>query len=169
MVEEYEQTTGSWSLYQKVEMCTEVDPFNIGTSFCPKLKRLRPYVAFSYLNILLLHFRLCSSEVDHFITITDFINAKAFLDLTEQGLQESYLHYNEQVKESIPDLVTLDPAEGWTKLCEMLNVPEPSVPYPSLNKKGSVLVRYVVKRVVIAVAWYGGALLFIIVAFFLIS
>ncbi|KAJ8662430.1 hypothetical protein O0I10_002124 [Lichtheimia ornata] len=61
------------------------------------------------------------------------VDPKRFND--EEAIKAKYNAHVEWVKKNVPSerLFIMELGEGWDRLCKFLNVPVPSVPYPSAN------------------------------------
>ncbi|ORZ00618.1 P-loop containing nucleoside triphosphate hydrolase protein [Syncephalastrum racemosum] len=55
---------------------------------------------------------------------------------TKQEVMDLFLKHNQQVIETVPAerLLVLEVGEGWSRLCQFLDMPVPDVPYPCINQ-----------------------------------
>ena len=99
--------------------------------------------------------RFFSDNLDDFITITGFINRHAFVDVTDEGMLESYKKHLSKM-EALPQVKVLEVGQGWEKLCSILECPVPGdTHYPLLNANASALKYYVIKKFINStVLWY---------------
>ncbi len=67
---------------------------------------------------------------------------------TDWELAEAFEYWNSRVVSSIPQdkLLVYNPNEGWGPLCEFLDLPEPKVPFPHVNKREDVLTEVLYKQ-----------------------
>ena len=96
-----------------------------------------------------------TEQLHEFIAITDFINSRAFPDLSDAGLRKGYEEHNARMERE-EGVVMLRPRDGWRGLCGVLECDVPvGIPYPRLNSHSSVLRQHVVRSVVkCVVKWY---------------
>eukprot|EP00116_Pleurobrachia_bachei_P014715 sb/3474977/ len=91
---------------------------------------------------------------EEFITITDYINERAFPNgLSREALRCAYEAHNASM-ESSGSVVTLTPS--WGELTTVLGIERhPLAPYPRLNGKSSVLKWFICTNILSCVAlWY---------------
>uniref|UniRef100_A0A3Q0KK89 Nad dependent epimerase/dehydratase n=2 Tax=Schistosoma mansoni TaxID=6183 RepID=A0A3Q0KK89_SCHMA len=58
--------------------------------------------------------------------------------MTDDELRDAFIKWNQEIIDYVPKdrLLIFDPKDGWTPLCEFLNIPIPeNVPFPHLNKR----------------------------------
>lgn len=94
-------------------------------------------------------------------------------ELDDPRLRERYVQryhqHNRHVQRSIPKykLLVFDVAQGWTPLCEFLNLPEPDTPFPKKNlslESIKAIVRKRREQAVKEVLWRAAALASIVAA-----
>ena len=95
-----------------------------------------------------------TKQFEEYILISDFIHERAFGKMSSEELITSYTRHNAELRAD-PRVVVMDPREGWGKLCEILHVQIPDIPYPHLNSQASLLKRHVLGSALkYFVLWY---------------
>ena len=85
----------------------------------------------------------------HMRMVNTIIVEKTFGGSLEKAhVIEIFNAHNDQVRRSLPKerLLVYESGQGWEPLCNFLDVPVPSTPYPAANTREDFLVRFPVRR-----------------------
>lgn len=78
-------------------------------------------------------------------------------NIDERALAHAMERHNDEVRETIDDVLVWSPGDGWEPICELLDLPVPDAPFPHVNDSSSFERSFVGSALQALNAWHDKA------------